>query len=143
MVRSHARKEPKLQTKRRCPMRVKAKLSLMFIVSDLINAQQLTVQAQIMVPYPVIRRSNSASEGLCQQVEHFDTTYHLVDEIKGVRKRKGSYEVTVKWLGFDDDEDMTWDPIDNIRDDLPGILEDFLYTPKERNLKRKTIDLYF
>lgn len=144
MIRAHARKEHKLQTKWRGPMLVKeTKSPLLFVVEDITNAQHLTVHAQRMVPYPVTKGNERASEELLEQASHYDLTYHLVDEIRGIRKRKGSYEVLIRWMGLNNDDEMTWEPLENIRDDLPGILEDDLYTPGDRNLKREIIDLYF
>lgn len=48
----------------------------------------------------------------------------------------------IKWIGFDDDENMTWETLDNICDELSGILEEFLGTPGEGKLKCNIIDLY-
>lgn len=144
MIRSHTRKEHKLQINWRGPMRVrKAKSALVFIAEDLVHAQQLTVHAQRMVSYPVTKPSDCASEELRQKAAHFHTNYHLVHEIRNVRKRKGRYEVMIKWKGFEYDENITCKPFENIRDDLPGYLEDLLYTPGERNLKSEILDLYF
>lgn len=65
-------------------------------MEDLIYAQQLGVHARRIVPYPVKKWSEHASEDLRQQAAHFETVYHLVEEIEGLRKWKGSYEVLVQ-----------------------------------------------
>lgn len=49
----------------------------------------------------------------------------------------------MKCTSFEDEEDMTGEPLKNICNALPEILEDFLYTRAERNLKRKILNLYF
>lgn len=145
MTRWHARKRHNLQTKWRSPVRVKkAKSSLEFVLEDSINTQKLVIHAQRIVPYSVTKRSEHTFEELQQQDAHFDMPHHLIDQTKGLRKRKGSYEVLVKWFSFEDDDVyMTWEPLENICDDLHGILEDFLYTPRGRNVKQGIIDVYF
>lgn len=45
---------------------------------------------------------------------HLDTGYHPVDDIVGIRKRKGKFEVLIKWAGLEDDEAMKWEPLHNI-----------------------------
>lgn len=120
-----------------------AQSDLVFVVGDLLNAHQCTVQAQMIVPHQITRRKEGASYELVQQMKHFDKRYHLVEEITDVQKNKKAYKVKIRWTGFDDDEDMTWEPIFNIRDDLPDVLQAVSHTAGERNLKREIIDLHF
>lgn len=65
-----------------------------------------------------------------------------MEEVRKVRKRKGKYEVLVKWLGYAEADD-TLEPINSMLEDMPGMVENHLYTPGERNLKRELPDLYF
>lgn len=144
MTRSHTRKEHKLQTKWHGPMREnEAKWISVFNVNGVVNARQLTVPAQRMVPYPAPKQNACTSDGLRQQGAHFDTSYHLVNEIRYVRKQKGVFEVITRWTAFEDNEYVTREALKNIRKRLPGILGDFLYTPGEPNWKRKILQLYF
>lgn len=144
MVRVSVKGNHKLQSKWKGPMRViEARSDLVFVLEDINDARTLTAHAQRLVPYPITTRTKQALLELKQQAADYDTTYHLVDVIKGVRKRGREFEVLVKWLGFDADQDETWEPVGTMKDDLPGMLEDFLHTSGDRNLKRQIIDLYF
>lgn len=94
-----------------------------------------------MVLHPLTHRNSQESEELRKQAFHYDIAYHLIYEIVAVRKRNGAYELQVKWIGLQAKEDMSWGPLQNIRDDGPGIPEDFLHKSGDRNLKREIIDL--
>lgn len=144
MVRAHASRTHKLQTKSRGLMIVKeAKSSLMFVVEDVVSGELHTIHAQRMMLYPVTQRGSHASEELRQKAVHYNATCHLIDEIIGVGKRKEGYELRIRWVGFHGDDHMAWKPLKNNRYDVSGILEDFLHTPGDRNLKKKIIDIYF
>lgn len=116
MSQSHAHKSHKVQTMWRDLMRVdEAKSSLVFVVEDLINDEQLVVHAKRMLRYRITKRREHASEELWQQAAHYDMSYHPVDQIERLRKRKGNHGVLVNWLHFDDDDDgMTWEPLGNL-----------------------------
>lgn len=90
--------------------------------------------------YPILDRGKRAYEELKHQAAHYDTMCFLVDAITRLRKRRRAYEVKVLWLCFDSGEDDTWEPLDNVGDDTTNILEDFLYTASNRNIKRKIFD---
>lgn len=44
---------------------------------------------------------------------------------------------------MNEDHDQTWDPLSQILDDIPGVLEDFMPTAGSRNMKRNDLDLHF
>ena len=50
---------------------------------------------------------------------------------------KGETLVKVQYEGLPDDADYTWEPLRNLTEDLPGMLEDFLHTSGDRKLKRQ------
>lgn len=96
MIRMHSKRDPKLQSKWRGPMRVvEANYNLVLVVEDILNARKTTVHAQHMQPYPVTHRGEQASAELKQQAEHYDTTHHLVGSIRSIWKKGGKHEVIV------------------------------------------------
>lgn len=144
MIRTHAHRNHKLESKWRGPMLVvEAKSTLVFVVKDINNGSQQTVHAQRMIPYPISRNATMISEELKQQATYYDTNFHLVQEICDIRERRGEFQVLIRWAGLDEDEDRTWEPIRQIRDDLPGVLEDYLHTSGKRNIKRNALDLHY
>lgn len=97
MIRLPAKGIYKFQSKSCVPMCVKkAKSNLVFVVQDIIIACQLTVQARRIVPYPARNRQQRVLEEINKQAAHFDTTFHLVEDITGVWNQKEEYEVHIK-----------------------------------------------
>lgn len=144
MVRTHCNRNHKLQTNCRGPMReTEAKSSLVFVVEDIVNANKMVVHAQRMLSYPVSQQGELAFAELVKQADHYDTSYHLVDSIRGIRKKGSEYDVLMKWLGFEKGNDKTWEAHSSVKEDMPGTLEDYLHSAGDRNIKREVIDLYF
>lgn len=77
------------------------------------------------------------------QAAHFDMKSHPVDAKTGIRKCKGAYGVRAKRSGYEDTNEDTWKTVARIWEDMPGVLENYLRTAGEKNLKRITIDLCF
>lgn len=84
---------------------IEEKSDPVFELKAIIDAPTLTAHAQRLVPYPKTTHATRASSKLKQQVAHYDTIYHLVDDIKRERKQGGEFEVLVKRLGFDAGKD--------------------------------------
>lgn len=143
MIHTPAKPKHKLQSKRRGPMLVKrANSNLVYVVEDLIDAHHFTVHAQRVMPYPITKSAEQTSEELKHQVLHFDPGYHLVDGIVGICNCKVELELLIKWSGLEGDVDRMWEPLNTIQEDVPGVLEDFIHTSGDRNLKRGVLDLY-
>lgn len=66
-----------------------------------------------------------------------------MENITGARKNKGEYEVQIKWSGSDDQNDKVYDPFQQIREDVSGILQHYLHTYGHRNLKRENFYIHF
>lgn len=62
----------------------------------------------------------------------YDSSNHLVDAIRDVLKRHGEHEMLVCWLGLEKGKDETWEPIERVMEDMPGILEDNLHPVGEK-----------
>lgn len=143
MVRVNAKRGHKLQTKWKGPMQVtETKSHLLFVVEDINRQYKMIAHAQRLIPYPVTSKQIQASKELQQQAIYYETMTHIVKEIRGVRERDGEYEVLVEWLGCERSDD-TWEPVQVMVEDVPGLVQDYLYTAGERNIKKKILDLYF
>lgn len=82
VTNTHKHRNHKLKFKCHGPMSLKqAKSSLVFIVVDLMNANQQTLHAQRTVSYPIRKAATRISDELKQQAIHYDTTAHLVHNI--------------------------------------------------------------
>ncbi|KAH7713106.1 Chromo domain containing protein [Aphelenchoides avenae] len=76
---------------------------------------------------PPRKDDDSGSEGLDEDAEEV----YVVEKILAKRKlRGGAWEYQIKWKGYDDPKDITWEPEENC--DCPELIEEF-----ERNHKKK------
>lgn len=46
-----------------------------------------------------------------------------------------SYKILAQWEAFPDPQDRTWEPLLQLKDEMSGIIRDFLHDPIQRNLK--------
>lgn len=90
---------------------MEARPRVVFIVEDLFNNQQLTVHDQRMVIHPVAKFCGGASDEIKSQAVYYNATYNLVDGIRRIRKLNSPFLVRVNWSGFEDDADMTREPV--------------------------------
>lgn len=86
---------------------IEAKASLVFIVEDLMDAEKLTRHAELMIPYPMRKKSKRAPEELKQQAIYYNTAYNWVDAIHDIRRKKSEFQVLIQLVGLDDDKDQT------------------------------------
>lgn len=121
MTCRHAQRDLKLQSQWHGLMPViEGRSDLVFIEEDIINCRRHTVPVQRVVPYPVTKQSTYASKGSVQHAAYFDKKYQLVEIVTGVQKRKGTEEVRVRCVEYDDHDDDACEPISQIREDFPG-----------------------
>lgn len=144
IIRAHARRNHKLQTERRGPMKVKkANSSLMFVVEDLAYGQLTTVH-ELKIILSLAKKGNGCTlEQLQEQATHYDATYHLGHKITGARKRKGGYDLKIKWMRLHNEKNVSWEPVNNIRDILAVVLEDALHTAGNHKIKREILEFNF
>ena len=46
--------------------------------------------------------------------DEFGNLLYVVEKILDKRKHKGQWKYKVKWLGWDNPEDLTWEPLSNL-----------------------------
>lgn len=67
----------------------------------------------------------------------------IIGGLHEVRQREGEYGILMSWEGWTDLADRAREPLTHLREDIPGIVKDFLHTPKRRNLKSRILDLFY
>ncbi|KAF9697553.1 hypothetical protein EKO04_004341 [Ascochyta lentis] len=75
-----------------------------------------------------------------QDGEEKDEDEYVVEKIIGHRFNKGALEFDVKWQGYDNPEDRTWEPEENMEtaaDVLKEYFEDIGGRPENKGTKRK------
>lgn len=116
---------------------IESKSNFVFTVQDITNAEQHKVHTRRTISYAVTQHDAQASDELLDQTAHFDDKYHLLESITGVRRRKETYEVIIRRAEYETTNKDTWEPVDQIRKDMPGVMEEYLHAAGEQNLKKK------
>lgn len=53
------------------------------------------------------------------------------------------HRAQIRWAVLNKDRDHTWEPLDQVKDEISGVLEEFVHTAEDQNLKREALDLCF
>lgn len=59
----------------------------------------------------------------------------MVVALQCIRNAEERMRINVEWDGLPARKDWTWEPIEQVREDLPGMLEDYLAAEGHRVLK--------
>lgn len=67
----------------------------------------------------------------------------MIESIRGIRKKEYRIKVLVNWVGFEDNNNEIWKQFDETREDMPGMMKEFLYSAGDCKIKRQVLDLYY
>ena len=138
LVRRAQKKGHKLRFVWTGPRRVVKALSrLVFEVESLANKKLETVHSRRLMKYRSQMDGAEVSPQLLAHATHSETTYQDIDEIQDIKSEKNSFVVLVKWQGLPDELDYTWEPIQNMAEDVPDLLAEFLNSPGKQALKNR------
>lgn len=73
--------------------------------------------------------------------QYLQTGYHDAWRIRDIRQLNEAIEIRLEWACLPDDCDLTWEPLQNVLQDLPGHLQDYFVTPRELELRNKVRDM--
>lgn len=93
------------------------------------------VHARRMILYKSDREDKVVDENIIQYAEYFGTTVEIASAIKNIKSGEEGMMVQVEWSAMPDESDWTWEPIGQVREEFPGMLEDFLENGGHRRLK--------
>ena len=120
---------------------VDVKSELVYEVEDIIHGKREVVHARRLLLYRADMDGKPVDERLLRAAEHADTVYLYANSIQSIRSRDGHIEVQIEWGGLPEEMDMTWEPLLQVQEDMPQLLEAFLATPGNRKLKEKAAAL--
>ena len=126
VAKEKARSGPKLHVQWIGPRRVtRVHSPTVFEVQDLINESLALVHANRLKFYADSQLE--VTEELLRSIDHNDTHYNTVVKLLDLRKNDVTtvFEVRCKWRGFSHEE-PTWEPIVNLQQDIPEMLDKFL-----------------
>lgn len=144
MVRSTRGRQHKLSSRWVGPMRiVEARSDLVYEVENLTRTRNETVHAQRMLHYPAANAEDDVTEELKEHAAFAEGAQFLVKELCDVREREGVFEVLVRWEGWEQVEDATWEPFTVMREDLPDLVWDLLHAAGKRRIKEKILHVHY
>ena len=120
---------------------VKANSNLVFVVEDLITQKRETVHASRLIRYRGADDGREATDAEIQMSKHLEPSFQLVEGLVDIKSENDKILIQVKWEGLPDYNDLTWEPLENISQDVPEILEEYLKTPNKSNLKAKALQI--
>lgn len=90
------------------------------------------------------REGGELSEADVERLEHYashsDSEYFVIETISDLRQMDGRIQALVKWLGYPDERDWTWEPIESLYEDVPEMVRTFLQGHDNTSMKRKALE---
>ena len=118
---------------------VEVKSEWVFVVENLLTAAKHTVHARRLILYRADMDGQPVTPELLSAAQASEATVEIAHALHGIREVRGDLQILVEWEGLPDDVDQTWEPLAQIFEDLPGLLEDFLHSGGDRKLKRAAL----
>lgn len=86
---------------------VEVKADIIFEVENFTRTHPISVQPQRRTPYLPLDDGELASAVLTKKAKPLETPYHIVEYIKGNRRKNGKFELEIKWVAWEI-EDQIW-----------------------------------
>ena len=94
-----------------------------FVLRHILSAVEKTVHVDRMLYFT--GEDTNAVQKMKEHVLFHKGASYEVERLLDIQERDGVECVLVQWLGFDESE-ATWEPLKQIREDLPELVEQFL-----------------
>lgn len=120
---------------------VRALGELVYEVEDLLKGERTTVHAARLLPYRAALRGEEVSPELRNQAEHMEAKFEVVEELVDIAEGDRGIFIQVKWLGLPDKCDWTWQSLQELYEDIPDRLHQYLQGGRrKKKLKKKALD---
>lgn len=116
---------------------VQCKSDLVFVVQNIMNAKLETVHARRLLKYRADMDGKPATKKLVQAAAHSTARYQVIKEICGIREEGNELAIQIEWDGLPDTADRTWEPLFQVNEDVPTMLEEFLRNDIHCSLRKK------
>lgn len=125
----------KLSFRWRGPFQVTKVLSdFLFEVEDIRSKKRNTVHGSRLKLFR--NKDYEVTTDTLEQLAFQDGEYCIVEKIIDIRKKDGDIQIQVQWRGFDD-EDTTWEEYSVMKDDIPGLVDDFINEVRDNGTPRQ------
>ena len=78
---------------------------------------------------------------LVAHAEHTDAAYQDVEKLCDIKKEGSEFHILIQWTGLPDEQDYTWEPLNQVLQDVKEMLKDFLEAPGKRSLKTQALSI--
>ena len=141
LVRTTTKSHHKLQFRWCGPRRIsKVNSDWVYEVQNLITNKCETVHARRLCLYRADQDGTEVSPRLLEAADASERRYETAEAIRDIRDGEGGLMLQLEWSGLPDEADRTWEPLHQVHEDLPGLLEDFLLSSGKRALKKRALD---
>lgn len=144
LIKSSRGTQHKLQPKWIGPRRiVSCESPMVFTVQNIITKETEKCHARRMIHYMSKREGTEVNEKLLSYAQFAEENYQVVKAIRNIGQNQDGTFLQIEWEGLPDTEDFTWEPVRQVKEDVPGLLEDFLHSPGNRVIKRSTLAQFY
>lgn len=100
-------------------------LGLVYDVVDIFGEEpkRERVHAKRMVLYRPNMEDKEVDESLLKYAEYSSSAYEVAVTLRGLRKADRRMETQIEWECVPSTDEWTWEPIEQVREDLPGRVE--------------------
>jgi len=127
LVRKAHNKGHKLAFKWQGPKRItKVINSLVYEVTSLTNGQTEIVHATRIFIYRCDMDGIEPSKGILNHAAHTEAEYEDIKCLRQIKKHGDTIKILVEWEGLPDTCDYTWEPVENLFEDIPEMLMEYL-----------------
>lgn len=104
--------------------------------------KRTTVHSNRLLPYKAALNGKEVPDGLKYQVEHLESKFEIVEELVDISKGDNGIFFHVRWPRLPDRCDWTWQPLQELFEDIADRLLQFLRSGrKRRKLKDEAMSL--
>ena len=111
------------------------------VVQNILNGKKAAIHTRRLHPYRADMDGAEVSPLLVAAVQHTEAHYQAVEAFREIREVDGVLKVKVECQCLPDEVDMTREPVRQIHEHTPGLLEDYLHSSGERKLKRRALHI--
>ena len=72
--------------------------------------------------------------------EHTTARYQSANALRSIRELDQDIHVQTQWKGLPDHSDMTWEPLVQVLEDVPGMPQGFQFAGGKRSLKKRAVE---
>lgn len=110
---------------------------VVYDVMSLLDKKIERVHAARLLPYRSDMDGSEVSQELLEQAEHLEAKFELVEKLMDIGEAADGLFIQVQWAGLPDKCDWTWNALQQMHEDVPDKLTNFLRRTKKTKLASK------